>query len=309
MAKIADSVTELIGSTPLLRLNNIEKQYSLKAELLAKIECFNPGGSAKDRVGLSLIKDAEERGVLKPGSVIIEPTSGNTGIGLAMAAAVLGYKTILVMPDTMSLERRRLLSAYGAEIVLTPGSEGMTGSVKKAKELAASIKNSFIPDQFANPANPAAHYNTTGPEIWRDTDGKLDILVATIGTGGTLSGTARYLKEQNPAIKAIGIEPASSPLITEGKSGAHKIQGIGANFIPETFDKTVCDEVVTVTDDDACAMAKQLARSEGILVGISSGAAISAAIAAAKRDDNIGKRIVVILPDSGERYLSTGIFD
>jgi len=309
MAKIANRVTELIGSTPLLRLNNIEKQYSLKAQLLAKIEAFNPGGSAKDRVGLSLIKDAEARGVLKPGSVIIEPTSGNTGIGLAMAAAVLGYRTILVMPETMSLERRRLLSAYGAEIVLTSGSEGMAGSVKKAKELAKSIENSFIPDQFANPANPAAHYDTTGPEIWRDTDGEIDILVATIGTGGTLSGTARYLKEQNPAITAIGVEPASSPLITEGRSGAHKIQGIGANFIPDTFDRAVCDEVLTVTDDDACSMAKQLARSEGILVGISSGAALCAAIEAANRPQNSGKRIVALLPDSGERYLSTGIFD
>jgi len=241
--------------------------------------------------------------------VIIEPTSGNTGIGLAMAAAVLGYRTILVMPETMSLERRRLLSAYGAEIVLTSGSEGMAGSVKKAKELAKSIENSFIPDQFANPANPAAHYDTTGPEIWRDTDGEIDILVATIGTGGTLSGTARYLKEQNPAITAIGVEPASSPLITEGRSGAHKIQGIGANFIPDTFDRAVCDEVLTVTDDDACNMAKQLARSEGILVGISSGAALCAAIEAANRPQNSGKRIVALLPDSGERYLSTGIFD
>lgn len=309
MANIADSVTELIGSTPLLRLNNIEKQYSLSAQLLAKVECFNPGGSAKDRVGLSLIRDAENRGVLKPGSVIIEPTSGNTGIGLAMAAAVLGYKTILVMPDTMSLERRRLLSAYGAEIVLTPGSDGMNGSVKKARELANSIPNSFIPDQFANSANPAAHYNTTGPEIWRDTDGEIDIFIATIGTGGTLSGTARFLKEQNPAVKTIGIEPASSPLITKGISGAHKIQGIGANFIPDTFDRTVCDEVVTVTDDDACAMAKQIAAAEGILVGISSGAAVSAAIEKAKLPENAGKRIVVLLPDSGERYLSTGIFE
>lgn len=309
MSNTANSITELIGSTPLLRLNRIEKNHSLSAELLAKVEYFNPGGSAKDRVGLSLIRDAEKRGILKPGSVIIEPTSGNTGIGLALSAAVLGYETILVMPETMSLERRRLLSAYGAKLVLTPGSEGMAGSVKKAKELADTIENSFIPDQFANPANPQAHYDTTGPEIWRDTDGKIDIFIATIGTGGTLSGTARYLKEQSPAIKVIGIEPASSPLITKGVSGAHKIQGIGANFIPDNFDRSLCDEVVTVTDDDACLTAKEAARTEGLLVGISSGAAISAAIKTASLPENSGKRIVLLLPDSGERYLSTGIYE
>lgn len=308
MSGIAENVGQLIGNTPLLRLKKIEEKAGAKAKIIAKCECFNPGGSAKDRAALSMIENAEKRGTLKPGAVIIEPTSGNTGVGLAMVAALRGYKVMLTMPETMSMERRRLLAAYGAEIILTEGSGGMAAAVKKAGELAKDIPNSFIAGQFENPDNPAAHYKTTGPEIWRDTGGNVDIFVAGIGTGATLSGTARFLKEQNPALSAVGVEPASSPLITEGRAGGHKIQGIGANFVPGNFDKTVCDEVLTVTDEQALAFAKSLAAAEGLLCGISSGAAVAAAVRLAQIAENAGKTIVVLLPDTGERYLSTGVF-
>lgn len=309
MKKIAESVIDLIGKTPMLRLSAFEKAHGAKASIVAKLERCNPGGSAKDRIGLSMITDAERRGLLKPGSVIIEPTSGNTGIGLAMVAAVKGYRVILTMPETMSIERRRLLAAYGAEIVLTKGDAGMAGAVEKAQALAEQLPGSFIPGQFENPANAQAHYDTTGPEIWADTDGETAVLIATFGTGGTLSGAGRYLKEQNAGIRVIGVEPASSPLVSKGYTGAHQIQGIGANFIPKVLDRGVYDEVLTVTDAAAFAAAKSVARIEGLLVGISSGAALAAALEVAQRPEYGGKMIAVILPDTGERYLSTEVFE
>ena len=306
--KIAKSLTDLIGNTPMLELANYEKKYALPATILAKLEYFNPAGSAKDRVGKAMIEDAEAKGLLKPGATIIEPTSGNTGIGLAAVATARGYKIILTMPDTMSVERRNLLKAYGAEVVLTPGAEGMSGSIAKAEELQKQIPGSFIPGQFTNPANPAAHYATTGPEIWNDTEGRVDIFVATVGTGGTLSGTGRYLKEKNPAIKVVAVEPASSPLLTKGYAGAHGIQGIGANFIPDTLDTSVYDEVIAIEDDAAFQAGYEIAKAEGILVGISSGAAVAAAVELAQRPENKGKVIVALLPDTGEHYLSTPMF-
>ena len=302
--KIRNTVTELIGGTPLLRLGKMEKKFGTAGELVAKVEFFNPAGSIKDRVGYNMITDAEKAGRLKPGGTIIEPTSGNTGVGIAMTAAARGYKAIMVMPESMSMERRMLLAAYGAELVLTDKEKGMQGSVEKAQQLAEEIPGSIIAGQFENPANPQAHYETTGPEIWADTDGQVDILVATFGTGGTVSGVGKYLKEKNPDIKVVAIEPAASPLITAGKAGPHKIQGIGANFVPEVLDRSVIDEVVTVTDDDALDTMKALAVSEGLLVGVSSGAAVYGASQVAARPENEGKRIVVILPDTGERYLS-----
>lgn len=302
--KIRNTVTELIGGTPLLRLGKMEKKFGTAGELVAKVEFFNPAGSIKDRVGYNMITDAEKAGRLKPGGTIIEPTSGNTGVGIAMTAAARGYKAIMVMPESMSMERRMLLAAYGAELVLTDKEKGMQGSVEKAQQLAEEIPGSIIAGQFENPANPQAHYETTGPEIWADTDGQVDILVATFGTGGTVSGVGKYLKEKNPDIKVVAIEPAASPLITAGKAGPHKIQGIGANFIPEVLDRSVIDEVMTVTDDDALDTMKALAVSEGLLVGVSSGAAVYGASQVAARPENEGKRIVVILPDTGERYLS-----
>ena len=301
-------LTEMIGNTPLMEAVHLEGKYDLKARLLVKLECFNPAGSAKDRVALSMIRDGEEKGILKKGATIIEPTSGNTGIGLAAVAVARGYRAILTMPDTMSVERQNLLKAFGAELVLTEGSKGMAGAVEKAEELSKEIPNSFIPGQFENPANPRAHYETTGPEIWRDTEGKIDIFVATIGTGGTVSGAGKYLKEQNPNIKIYGIEPFSSPLITKGVAGPHKIQGIGANFIPDTYDRTICDNVFTVTDEDAFSRGKEFARTEGILVGISSGACLQAAINLAGKEENKGKTIVALLTDTGERYLSTPMY-
>ena len=306
---IYKQITELVGRTPLLELCNYEKDNKLEAKIIAKLECMNPAGSAKDRIAVKMIEEAEKKGLLAEGSVIIEPTSGNTGIGLASAAAAKGYKVILTMPETMSVERRKLLSAYGAEIVLTDGSRGMNGAVEKAEELAQKHENSFIPGQFVNPDNPQAHFETTGPEIWQDCEGQIDIFVAGIGTGGTISGTGRYLKEKNPYIKIIGVEPADSPLITSGKSGSHKIQGIGANFIPEIFDDAICDEVIVVGHEDAYAAGRSLAAREGVLVGISSGAALHAAKLIAQRPENKGKTIVVLLPDSGERYLSTEMFE
>ena len=302
--KIRNTVTELIGGTPLLRLAKMEKKFDAAGELVAKVEFFNPAGSIKDRVGYNMITDAEKAGRLKPGGTIIEPTSGNTGVGIAMTAAARGYKAIMVMPESMSVERRTLLAALGAELVLTDKDKGMQGSVEKAEELAAQIPGSIIAGQFDNPANPQAHYETTGPEIWEDTDGQVDVFVATFGTGGTVSGVGKYLKEKNPDIKVVAIEPAASPLITEGKAGPHKIQGIGANFIPEVLDRSVIDEVMTVTDDDALDTMKALAGCEGLLVGVSSGAAVYGAAQVAARPENAGKRIVVILPDTGERYLS-----
>ena len=302
--KIRNTVTELIGGTPLLRLGKMEKKFGTVGELVAKVEFFNPAGSIKDRVGYNMITDAEKAGRLKPGGTIIEPTSGNTGVGIAMTAAARGYKAIMVMPESMSMERRMLLAAFGAELVLTDKEKGMQGSVEKAQQLAEEIPGSIIAGQFENPANPQAHYETTGPEIWADTDGQVDILVATFGTGGTVSGVGKYLKEKNPDIKVVAIEPAASPLITAGKAGPHKIQGIGANFIPEVLDRSVIDEVMTVTDDDALDTMKALAVSEGLLVGVSSGAAVYGASQVAARPENEGKRIVVILPDTGERYLS-----
>ena len=306
---IYQSIEDLIGKTPLLELTHLEKEYALKARVLAKIESFNPAGSAKDRVALSMIKDAEEKGLLKEGSVIIEPTSGNTGVGLACLGSVKGYRVILTMPDTMSIERRNLLKAYGAELYLTEGAKGMKGAIEKAEELAKEIKGSFIPSQFENKANPDAHYRTTGPEIYKDTDGKVDIFVSAVGTGGTLSGTGKYLKEKNPAVRVVAVEPYDSPLLSEGKAGPHKIQGIGANFIPDTLDQNIYDEVITVKTEDAFNMGNFLSKKEGVLSGISSGAALFAALTLAKRPENEGKIIVVLLPDTGERYLSSEMFD
>ena len=309
MAGIYASVTDLIGSTPLLDLQNIAKEEHLYARILAKLESFNPGGSVKDRVAFHMIRDAEERGLLKKGSVIIEPTSGNTGIGLAMAAAVSGYKTIIVMPDSMSRERQLLMKAYGAELVLTPGALGMQGAVDRAKALAEQIPDSFIPGQFDNPANAAAHTLTTGPEIWQDTDGQVDIFVAGIGTGGTITGTGRYLKQRNPALQVVAVEPAASPLLSKGLAGKHGLQGIGANFIPSVLDQKIYDLIIPVTEEDAYTAARLAGRKEGVLAGISSGAALHAAITLARLPENTGKTIVVLLPDTGERYLSTPMFD
>ncbi len=303
--RLYKKVTDIVGNTPLLELSNIEKERGLEAKVFAKLEFLNPAGSAKDRVAKFMLDDAEKKGLIKEGAVIIEPTSGNTGIGLAAAAASRGYKSIFVMPDTMSVERINLLKAYGAEIVLTDGKKGMQGAVDKADELAAEIDGSFIPGQFVNPSNPKAHYLTTGPEIWNDTDGNVDIFIAGVGTGGTLSGTGKYLKEMNPLVKVIAVEPLSSPLLSEGHAGSHKLQGIGANFVPETLDRKIYDEIITVSDDDAYNMGRLLARKEGVLAGISSGAAVWAALKVAERPENKGKNIVVIIPDTGDRYLST----
>ena len=305
---IYQSIEELVGNTPLLLPQKYNQKYAKEASILCKLESFNPAGSAKDRVALFMIRDAEEKGLLRPGATIIEPTSGNTGIGLAAIGTAKGYKIILTMPDTMSMERRNLLAAFGAEIVLTPGSLGMQGSINKALELAKEIPGSVIPSQFDNPANPTAHYCTTGPEIWKDTEGKVDIFVAGVGTGGTLSGTGKYLKEQNPECRIVAVEPASSPLLSGGKAGAHGLQGIGANFIPENFDASVADEIIPVTEEDAYAAARELVALEGILVGITSGAALHAATVLANRPENAGKTIVALLPDTGERYLSTPLF-
>ncbi len=307
--KIAKKLTDLIGHTPLLELSNYEKKHALEATLIAKVESFNPLSSVKDRVGFALIQDAEERGLVNQDTTIIEPTSGNTGVGLAFVAASRGYRLILTMPETMSLERRRLVSALGAELVLTEGAAGMTGAIAKAHELAKEIPNSFIPGQFTNPANPAAHRAATAQEIWEDTDGKIDLFVAGIGTGGTITGTGEGLKAHNPGIRIVGVEPASSPVISQGKAGPHKIQGIGAGFVPDILNTDILDEVLTATNEDAYATAKELARTEGLLVGISAGAAVFAATQLAKRPENKGKQIVVLLPDTGERYLSTGVFD
>lgn len=308
MAKVYKSLTELIGNTPLLEVANIEKTDNLHARLLVKIESFNPGGSVKDRIAFAMIEDAEKRGLLSPGATIIEPTSGNTGIGLAWVAAVKGYKLILTMPDTMSVERQNLLKALGATLVLTPGQEGMAGAIRRADELHRATPGSYIPQQFENPANPARHYRTTAEEIWRDTDGKVDFFVACVGTGGTLCGTARRLKELNPAVKAVAVEPDSSAVLSGDKPGPHKIQGIGAGFIPGNYDSSVVDEIIRVTDDDAIKTSRNLARLEGLLVGISSGAAMYAAEQIAKRPENAGKTIVALLPDTGERYLSTLLY-
>ncbi len=308
MSNIYKGTLGLIGNTPLVEVVNLEKELGLEATVLVKLEYFNPAGSVKDRIAKAMIEDAEEKGLLKPDSVIIEPTSGNTGIGLAAIAAAKGYRIILTMPETMSVERRNILKAYGAEIVLTDGSKGMKGAIAKADELAAEIPNSFIPGQFVNPANPAIHKATTGPEIWRDTDGNVDIFVAGVGTGGTVTGTGEYLKEQKPSVKVVAVEPASSPVLSEGKAGAHKIQGIGAGFVPDVLNTKVYDEVFPVVNEDAFAAAKQLAKKEGISVGISSGAALFAAVELAKRPENKGKTIVALLPDSGDRYYSTALF-
>ena len=307
MAKIYKNAAELVGNTPLLEVGNLEKELGLEARILVKLEYFNPAGSAKDRIALSMIEDAEERGVLKPGAVIIEPTSGNTGIGLASLAAIKGYRVILTMPETMSVERRNILKAYGAEIVLTDGTKGMNGAIAKANELAKE-ENSFIPGQFDNPANPAIHKKTTGPEIWRDTDGQVDVFVAGVGTGGTITGVGEYLKSQNPDVKVVAVEPATSPVLSQGKSGPHKIQGIGAGFVPKALNTEVYDEVFPVENEDAFTVGKLIAKHEGILVGISSGAALYAAIQLAKRPENKGKTIVALLPDSGDRYYSTPLF-
>ena len=309
MAAIYTSADQLIGKTPLLELTNIEKEYGLKAKLVAKLEYFNPAGSVKDRIAKAIIDDAEKSGALKPGATLIEPTSGNTGIGLASVAAARGYRLILTMPETMSVERRQLIKAYGAEIVLTEGSKGMTGAIQKADELASEIENSFIPGQFVNPANPRAHYETTGPEIWEDTDGKVDIFVAGVGTGGTITGTGRYQKEQNPAVKVVAVEPKTSAVLSTGVAGSHKIQGIGAGFVPDVLDTKVYDEIIPVANEDAFATGKMIGRREGVLVGISSGAALWAGIELAKRTENEGKTIVVLLPDTGDRYLSTPMFE
>ncbi len=305
MPNIYNSMTELIGKTPLLRLNGFCRKFGIDCEVLAKLEYFNPAGSSKDRIAAEMIEEAERKGLIKEGAVIIEPTSGNTGIGLAAVAAAKGYKAIFTMPESMSLERRKLLAAYGAEVVLTPAEDGMAGTINKAYELAASNENVYIPGQFENMSNPIAHAKTTGPEIIEDTDGELDIFIAAVGTGGTLTGTGAYLKKVNPDIKVVAVEPAASPLISRGESGSHKIQGIGANFVPKTLNKAIIDEVITVTDEEAYEMAKLLPVTDGILVGISSGAALAAAKVISQREENKGKRIVVFLPDSGERYLST----
>ena len=308
MAKIYNGTIDLIGNTPLVEVKNIEKELGLEARVLVKLEYFNPAGSVKDRIAKGMIEDAEEKGLLKEGSVIIEPTSGNTGIGLAAIAAAKGYRIILTMTETMSVERRNILKAYGAEIVLTEGAKGMKGAIAKADELAKEIPNSFIPGQFVNPANPAAHRATTGPEIWNDTDGDVDIFIAGVGTGGTLTGVGEYLKEKKPDVKIVALEPATSPVLSEGKSGAHKIQGIGAGFVPDVLNTKVYDEIITVENDDAFATGKLLAKHEGVLVGISSGAALWAAIDYAKRPENKGKTIVALLPDNGDRYYSTPLF-
>ncbi len=309
MAKIAKQLTELIGNTPLLELNNFSKIHGLTKPIIAKVEFFNPGGSVKDRIALAMIEDAEEKGILQPGATIIEPTSGNTGVGLALVSAVKGYHLILTMPETMSIERRKLVAAYGAEVRLTPGSEGMAGAIRVAEELRDSIPGSVILQQFENPANPARHYASTGPEIWNQTDGSVDIFVAGVGTGGTVSGIAKYLKEQNSSVQAIAVEPKSSPVLNGGASGPHKIQGIGANFVPKTYNANVIDEVFDVENDDAIVTSREIARQEGLLVGISAGAALYAAVQVAKRPENKEKTVVVLLPDTGERYLSTELYD
>lgn len=306
--KVYQKLSDLIGGTPLLELSNYEQKHDLKAKIIAKLEYFNPAGSVKDRIAKAMLDDAEATGKIKPGAVIIEPTSGNTGIGLASVAASRGYRVILTMPETMSVERRNLLKAYGAELVLTEGAKGMKGAIEKASELAAETPNSFIPSQFTNAANPAVHVRTTGPEIWQDTDGNVDIFVAGVGTGGTISGVGEYLKQQNPNIKVVAVEPTASPVLSKGTPGPHKIQGIGAGFVPETLDTKVYDEIITVSNEDAFATGRQLARIEGLLVGISSGAAVFAAAELAQRPENAGKNIVVVLPDTGERYLSTPMF-
>ena len=308
MSNIYTSADQLIGKTPLLELTHIEKKLGLKAKLVAKLEYFNPAGSVKDRVAKAMIDDAEAKGILKEGSVIIEPTSGNTGIGLASVAAARGYRIIIVMPETMSIERRQIMKAYGAELVLTEGAKGMKGAIAKADELAKEIPNSFVPGQFVNPANPKAHFETTGPEIYEDTDGKVDYFVAGVGTGGTVSGVGEYLKSQNPNVKVVAVEPAGSPVLSKGTPGPHKIQGIGAGFVPETLDTKIYDEIITVENDDAFATGRALAREDGMLVGISSGAAVFAATQLAKRPENKGKIIVALLPDTGDRYLSTPLF-
>jgi cysteine synthase A len=309
MAKIAGNLTDLIGKTPLLRLDKFAESEKLAADIIAKLEYFNPAGSVKDRIALAMIEDAEQRGKLKPGAVIVEPTSGNTGVGLASVAAARGYRVILTMPETMSVERRKLLAAYGAELVLTEGAKGMRGAIEKAVELAANTPGAFLPDQFANAANPKMHEKTTGPEIWEDTDGKVDIFVSGIGTGGTITGVGRFLKAQNPNIQIIAVEPADSPILSEGRAGAHKIQGIGAGFVPQVLDTDLYNEIITVKNEDAFETSRKIARTEGLLVGISSGAAAWAASQAAARPENKGKSIVVILPDTGERYLSTSLFE
>ena len=306
--KIYQNAAQLVGGTPLLELTHLEQEYGLKATVLAKLEYFNPAGSVKDRIALAMIEQAEELGQLKPGSVIIEPTSGNTGIGLASVAAAKGYRIIITMPDTMSVERRNLMKAYGAELVLTEGAKGMKGAIAKAEELAREIPNSFLPGQFVNQANPEAHYRTTGPEIWADTEGKVDLFVAGVGTGGTITGTGKYLKEQNPAVKVVAVEPAGSPVLSKGTPGAHKIQGIGAGFVPQVLDTRIYDEIIAVENEDAFETGRAIARKEGVLVGISSGAAVWAAIQLAQRPENEGKTIVALLPDTGDRYLSTPMF-
>lgn len=305
MSEIKNSFLDLVGNTPLIRVNNLIKKDELKADVLAKLEYFNPAGSVKDRIAKEMIQDALEKGLINENTTLIEPTSGNTGIGLSAVATALNLKIIITMPETMSVERRNLMKAYGAELVLTPGSEGMKGAIAKAKELASQIENSFIPGQFENPANPTAHYKTTGPEIYEQTEGKVDIFVAGVGTGGTISGIGKYLKEKNPEVKVVAVEPASSPVLSTGKGGAHKIQGIGAGFVPETLDTKIYDEIITVENEDAFATGKEMAKTEGILVGISSGAALYAVKELAKREENAGKTIVVLLPDGGDRYLST----
>lgn len=308
MTKIAKKLTDLVGNTPLLELDKFSKAKGLETPVIAKVEFFNPGGSVKDRIALAMIEDAEQKGILKPGATIIEPTSGNTGVGLALASAVKGYHLILTMPETMSVERRNLVKAYGAEVRLTPGKDGMAGAIRAAEELRDSIPGAVILQQFENPANPARHYATTGPEIWRDTDGQVDIFVAGVGTGGTVTGVAKYLKEQNPAVRVVAVEPKSSAVLNGGESGPHKIQGIGAGFVPKTYDASVIDEVFDVDNDDAIRTGREVAQQEGLLVGISSGAALYAAIEVAKRPENKGKKIVVLLPDTGERYLSTVLY-
>lgn len=305
---IYQSISELVGRTPLVELKKTQEELGLKARVLVKLEYFNPAGSVKDRIALNILREAQNAGLLKEGTVIIEPTSGNTGIGICALGAYLGYEVKIVMPETMSVERQKLIKFFGADLILTPGSEGMPGAIKKAEELAAQEESAFIPSQFENPANPQAHYRTTGPEIWADTDGHVDVFISGVGTGGTLSGTGSYLKEKNPNLEVIGLEPASSPVLTEGKSGSHKIQGIGAGFVPDTLDEEVYDRILTVTNEDAIKAAQDLARLEGFLVGISSGAALSAALDLAKKDEYAGKTLVAILPDTGERYLSTDLF-